>query len=64
MIITIYSEIALKVKKVWNTYKDIVRREFQVIILRIHISLDIWIFLNRFLFLAIVAYFITQILKK
>jgi hypothetical protein len=47
MITIIHSEITLKIEKIWNTYKDIVRREFQTAILRIHIFFNIWIFLNR-----------------
>jgi hypothetical protein len=64
MITTTHSEIALRVEEAWNTHKDIVRREFQAAISRIHIFLNIWTSPNRFLLLAIVAYFTTQTLKK
>jgi hypothetical protein len=47
MITIIPSEITLKIKKIWNIYKNIVRRELQIIILRIHISFNIWISPNR-----------------
>jgi hypothetical protein len=64
MIIIIHSEIALKIEKIWNIYKNIVRREFQTVILRIHISLNIWIFPNRWLFLAIYAHFTIYYYKR
>ena len=41
MITTTHSEIALRVEEAWNTHKDIVQRELQAAISRIHISLDI-----------------------
>jgi hypothetical protein len=64
MITTIYSQIKERVKKAWIKYKNVVRRELQLALSRIHISLNIWISLNRFLFLTIITYFITHILKK
>jgi hypothetical protein len=64
MITITHSQIKKRVKKAWIKHKNVVRREFQLALLRIYISFNIWTFLNRFLFLAIIAYFITHTLKK
>jgi hypothetical protein len=64
MITITHSEIALRVEEAWNTHKDIVQREIQVAISRIHISLDIWTSPNRWLLLAICAYFTTHHYKR
>jgi hypothetical protein len=64
MIIIIHSQIKKRVKEAWIKHKDVVRRELQSAFSRIHISLDIWISPNQFLFLAIIAHFTTYTLKK
>jgi hypothetical protein len=64
MITITYSQIKKRVKKAWIKYKDVVRRELQLTLLRIYISFNIWISPNRFLFLTIITHFITHTLKK
>jgi len=64
MITTTHSQIKERVSKAWIKHKDIVRRELQSVLSRIHISLDIWTSPNRFLLLAIVAHFTTYTQKK
>ena len=63
-ITTSYSRVVNKVKKAWGKHKDVVRRELQSALSRIHISLNIWTSPNRFLLLAIVAHFTTHTPKK
>ena len=64
MITTTHSQIKERVSKAWIKHKDIVRRELQSVLSRIHISLDIWTSPNRFLLLAIVTHFTTYTQKK
>ena len=64
MITTTHSQIKERVSKAQIKHKDIVRRELQSALSRIHISLDIWTSPNRFLLLAIVAHFTIYTQKK
>jgi hypothetical protein len=64
MITTSHSGIYNQVSKAWGKHKDVVRRELQAALSRIHISLDIWTSPNRWLLLAIYAHFTTHSQKK
>ena len=63
-ITTTHSHIATKIEESWFYHKDIVRRELQSAITRIHISLDIWTSPNQHLLLAVCGHFTTHLLKK
>jgi hypothetical protein len=64
MITTTHSQVKKRVKKAWAKHKDVVQQVLQSAISRIHISLNIWTSLNRFLLLAIVAHFTSHDQKK
>lgn len=64
IITTSHSGIYNKVSEAWVKHKDVVRRELQAALSRIHISLDIWTSPNRWLLLAICAHFTTYSQKK
>ena len=64
IITTAHSQVRVKVSKAWGKHKDIVRRELQSALLRIHISLDIQTSPKRWLLLAICAHFTTHLYKK
>ena len=60
MITTAHSTVKVQVSKAWTKHKDVVRRELQSALSRIHISLDIWTSPNHWLLLAICAHFTTH----
>ena len=64
MITTGHQGVYNKVTEAWEKHKDVVRRELQAALSRIHISLDIWTSPNRWLLLAICAHFTTHLQKK
>jgi hypothetical protein len=64
IITTTHSQVYTHMSKAWSSHKDIVRRELQAALSRIHISLDIWTSPNRWLLLAICAHFTTHHLKR
>jgi len=63
-ITTAHSTIRLKIKDSWTRHKDVVRRELQSAVSRIHIALDIWTSPNRYLLIAICAHFTTHLFKR
>ena len=63
-ITTAHSQVQAHLRIVWPKHKDIVRRELQAALSRIHISCDIWTSPNQLLLLAIVAHFITHDSQK
>ena len=63
-ITTTHSRIANLVKEAWERHQDTVRQVLQAALSHIHISLDIWTSPNRWLLLAICAYFTTYDQKK
>ena len=64
MITIAHQGVYNKVTKAWEKHKDVVRQELQVALSRIHISLDIQTSPNRWLLLAICAYFTTHLQTK
>jgi len=63
-ILTSYSTVYIKTEDAWKKHKHTVRIKLQAAISHIHIALDIWTSPNRYLFLAICAYFTTYEQKK
>jgi hypothetical protein len=59
-----HGTIRAKVKDIFDIYKDIVRRELQSALTRIHIACDIWTSPNGLLFLAVVAHFTTHTSRR
>jgi hypothetical protein len=63
-ILTSHSTVHIKTEDAWKKHKHTVRIKLQAAISHIHIALDIWTSPNRYLFLAICAYFTTYEQKK
>jgi hypothetical protein len=61
---TSHSTVHIKTKEAWKKHKHTIRIKLQVALSYIHISLDIWTSLNRYLLLAICAHFTTYEGKK
>jgi hypothetical protein len=56
--------VHIKTEDAWKKHKHTVRIKLQAAISHIHITLNIWTSLNRYLFLTICAYFTTYKQKK
>ena len=61
---TSHSTVHIKTEDAWKKHKHTVRIKLQAAISHIHIALDIWTSPNRYLLLAICAYFTTYEQKK
>jgi hypothetical protein len=60
----IYFLIKNKIEKIYEIYKDIVRKKFQSILINIYFSIDIWTLLNKHLLLEITGDFINYTKEK
>ena len=55
---TAHSQIGRKIRELWQTHKDTIRKKLQSALSRIHLSVDIWTSPNRLLLLAVTADFV------
>jgi hypothetical protein len=57
---TSHAHVSTKVGQVWANRKDIVQRQVQSALSRVHLSVDIWTSPNNLLFLAICSHFVNS----
>ena len=63
-ITTAHSQIEQKIKKAFKTHKNIMWKKLQLVLINIHLSIDIWIFLNKHFLLAVTDNFVEHIEEK